>query len=185
MTMAASIATVLVTPGSRDTAARTWPDSENGATTSRSACRSPCSGATFADPEVPWSGPADSRAAGTANELSPVPALPPSIGTTGEALRPGAGRVAGTTGDDPGPAAGPPAVATITPASVPATASTPMRTGTWCRERKNRRVPLAPPDAPSRIRRQHRRAASVIKCIASTLPHGARNRPIGLDRSAG
>src|ERR1700689_2196104 len=181
--MAASIGTAPVTPPSRDTAASTRPDSENGATTSRPACRSPCSGATFAGCGDPRSARADSRATGTANELSLVPAVPPSTGTTGEALRPGAGRGAGTTGYDPVLAAGlPPTVATITPASVPATASTTTSTDNWCRDRRNRRAPLVPlalwaaptpPDAPRLIRRQHRRATSVIRCIASTMPHDA------------
>ena len=82
-TLAASIGSALVTPGCRATAVRTWPDSENGATTSRSAWRSPRSGATFGG----GSGEADRvLAAGAAGTARSASAPAPSSGTTGLAL---------------------------------------------------------------------------------------------------
>ena len=76
-------------PGCRDTAARTCPESENGATTSRSACRSPRSGATCADGADLVLAAAEilaSRVARTAIGFPRPSVFPPSGGTTGPRL---------------------------------------------------------------------------------------------------
>ena len=91
--LAASSGSALVTAGCRDTVARTFADSENGATTSRSAWRSPRSGATGADRAFPAPAVATVLATGTG---VPLPsALPPSNGTTASDRRDGAGLAVG------------------------------------------------------------------------------------------
>src|SRR5579871_626624 len=138
--LAASIGSALATPGSADTAARTWRGSENGATTSRPAWRSPVSGATLAGPDADTAGVADT--AGTARLAS---ALEPSSGTTG--ALPAAALPAGTGGgvlgtgppglavpavpaEPTGPDGCGPVVASSTPTAVPASTSAATRSGT-------------------------------------------------------
>src|SRR5438552_10718443 len=122
---------VPVTPGSLATAACTLGDSENGATTSRSACFRPRSGATetFAYREVVLA--AEARATGTAMGVPLPSARPPSMGTTGPMVLAGAGLVRGIGWAGALTAAGlPPTVASTTPVAVPATTSTLTSTGT-------------------------------------------------------
>src|SRR6185437_270872 len=100
--LAASIGSVPVTPDCLATAARTLPDSEKGATTSRSACFRPRSGATgarLAVGEAVLAGAvlagAETRATGTVMGVPLASALPPSMGTTGPIVVDGAGLVRG------------------------------------------------------------------------------------------
>jgi hypothetical protein len=75
----ASICSVTVTPGSRDTAAASFGDSEEGATISRLACTVRRSGATGGGRVVP------SQAVGTAElDIGAPPAPRASPGLTGE-----------------------------------------------------------------------------------------------------
>src|SRR5579859_2747466 len=145
---AASIGSAPATPGSPDTAARTWRDSEKGATTSRPASRSPVSGATLGGPDADTAGVAE-----TAGMARPASALAPSSGTSGAfpaaALLAGTGgQVAGTVARGPAVPADPAApaapvfaaapavlagcglvVASSTPTAVPASTSTATRSG--------------------------------------------------------
>jgi hypothetical protein len=91
--LAASSGSAPVTAGCLDTVARTFADSENGATTSRSAWRRPRSGATGADRAFPALAVATVLATGTGVPL--LSALPPSNGTTAWDRRAGAGRAVG------------------------------------------------------------------------------------------
>src|SRR5579859_2162754 len=133
---AASIGSAPATPGSPDTAARTWRGSEKGATTSRPAWRSPVSGATLGGPDADTAGVAE-----TAGTVRPASALAPSSGTTAAfpaaALLAGkGGHVAGTVARRPAVPAAPAVlagcelvVASSTPTAVPASTSTATRSG--------------------------------------------------------
>ena len=171
--LAASIGSVPVTPDCLATAARTLPDSEKGATTSRSACFRPRSGATgacLANREVMFTA-AEARATGTAMGVPLPSALPPSMGTTGPMVLAGAGLAGGVPRAGALTAAGlPPAVASTTPAAVPATTSTLTSTGT-------RRLGFA---EEGTSRRHRRRTASPKECIGpnispqATVPGGCK-----------
>ena len=162
--LAASIGSVPVTPGCLATAARTREDSENGATTSRSACFRPRSGATGTDLAAgrwcsrwPRHG---RRAPGWACRCRP----PPSMGTTGPVIFDGAGLVRGTAEAAAPAAAGlPPAVASTAPVAVPATTSTLTSTGTRRLGREDDRR------AACAIRRQRRLPASASECIGPNI----------------
>ena len=94
--LAASIGSVPVHPGLPGHRGLDLGDSENGATTSRSACFRPRSGATgtcLADREVVLA--AEARATGTAMGVPLPSALPPSMGTTGPMVLAGAGLARG------------------------------------------------------------------------------------------
>ena len=163
--LAASIGSVPVTPDCLATAARTLPDSEKGATTSRSACFRPRSGATgarLAGAEAVLAG-AEARATGTTMGVPLASALPPSMGTTGPIVLAGAGLVRGIGWAAAPTAAGlPPTVASTTPVAVPASTSTLTSTGT-------RRLDFTE-DGTSR--RQRRRTASASECIGPNItPH--------------
>src|ERR1700691_1172572 len=183
MILAASTGTTPVTAGCRDTAVRTCPDSENGATTSRSACRSPRSGATDAD-RLPAGVEAlvagRVRATGTVVARPWPSALPPSSGTTGPVGFAGAGLLLGrpawgplTLADLPHPVSS--AVLTVTPITTSRLASTE----TGCQRSGD--LP-----GPRRMLRRHstfwhsRRPASASKYISpkigvSTKSHSERS----------
>ena len=171
--LAASIGSVPVTPDCLATAARTLPDSEKGATTSRSACFRPRSGATgarLAVGEAVLAGAvladavlagAATRATGTVMGVPLASALPPSMGTTGPIVVDGAGLVRGIGWAAAAPTAAglPPTVASTTPVAVPARTSAQISTGT-------RRLGFAEDGAS---RRQRRRTASASECIGPNI----------------
>src|SRR6185437_10916893 len=169
--LAASIGSVPVTPDCLATAARTLPDSEKGATTSRSACFRPRSGATgarLAVGEAVLAGAvlagAETRATGTVMGVPLASALPPSMGTTGPIVVDGAGLVRGIGWAAAAPTAAglPPTVARTTPVAVPARTSALISTG-------SRRLGFAEDDGS---RRQRRRTASARECIGPNItPH--------------
>ena len=165
--LAASIGSAAVTAGCLATAARTRRDSENGATTSRSACRRPRSGATGpgrADRVLVLAAVAKALATGTSMGFPLPSAFPPSMGTTGPVIVAGAGLVAGIPRGCAFTSAGlPPTVASTAPVAAPATASRLIRTGT---RRLGLGDGLGPPDA---IRRQRRPTASANECIESNI----------------
>jgi hypothetical protein len=192
--LAASSGSALVTAGCRDTVARTFADSENGATTSRSAWRSPRSGATGAtgaDPAFRVLAVAAVLATGTGVPLAS--ALPPSNGTTASDRRDGAGLAVGRLAwagffrADVFPAgvfpagvfpavvflAGVLAIGAL-PAGVPhaetstAPAATPITASTLATTEPGRRRP-GDLLGPRMIRRQSRRPVSASKCISPKI----------------
>jgi hypothetical protein len=148
------------------------PDSEKGATTSRSACFRPRSGATGARLAVGDEvlacallagavlADAGARATGTVIGVPLPSAWPPSMGTTGPIVVAGAGLDRGIPRAAAPTAAGlPPTVASTTPVAVPASTSTLISTGI-------RRLGFAE-DGTSR--RQRRRTASASECIGPNI----------------